>query len=94
MVEGSLADQDFVGQNPQAPQIHRHVILGTLQDLRGCIVKSATVGLSPLVTESGPTKVTELTDSMGNYYVFGLDVSVRNIILVEVLNGRGYFLEL
>ena len=60
MVEGNLASQQFVGQHAQAPQVHSHVVLHALEDLRSHVIEGAAVGLPPLVADGRPPKIAQL----------------------------------
>lgn len=59
MVKWHLARQQFVGEHSQAPQIHCHVVLRALEDLRSYVVESAAVGLPALVADGRPSEIAQ-----------------------------------
>lgn len=93
MVEGRLPYQKLVSQHSQTPEIHRHVVLSAFEDFRCGIVESAAVCFSPFIADCRPTKVTKLTGPMRHNYIFWLNVSVSNAVLMHVNDAFGDFLD-
>ena len=91
MVERCLPHQKLVGKDSQAPQIHGHIVLRTLEYLRGRIVKSPTIGFSSLIAYRRPAKITKLTRTIRHYDILWLNISVGNPILMHVYYPLGYF---
>lgn len=95
MVKGHLAHQKFVGQDSQAPEIDGRVVLCSLEQLRGCVVEGATVGLSAgAVAESCPAEVAELAYPVRQDDVLRLDVTVSDAFFVQVDNCLRHMLYL
>ena len=62
VIKRGLSCHELEGHNPQAPQVDSHIILNSLQNLRGNIVKSATIGFPPLVAHGSPAEITQLVN--------------------------------
>ena len=58
MIERSFPDQKFIGEDPEAPKIDGGIILASLEDLRGHIIKGPTVSCPSLSADSCPSKIT------------------------------------
>ena len=93
MVEGSLSDQKFVGEHSQAPKIHTHVVLTALEDLWGCVVKSAAVCSPSLVADGSPAKIAQFRNSATQNYILGFYISVRDAAIMEVFDSLSNLLD-
>ena len=93
MVERSTSNHQFICQNSQTPQVHRHVVLFSFQYLRSSVVKCSTISFSSLIANSSPAEVTKLTNSMRNNNVFRLDITMSNTLLMQVLYCLCYLLQ-
>ena len=62
VVERGLPSQQFESQDTKTPEINTPVVVLALENLRGCVVEGAAVGLPSLVAESCPAEVTQFVD--------------------------------
>jgi len=86
VVEGSLADQKFKGEDAQAPQVDAHVVFAAFEDLRGRVVEGAAVSAPPFAADGCPAEVTQFCHSAGQHYVLWLYVSVGYAVVVKILD--------
>lgn len=93
MIEGSTSNHQLVCQYSQTPQVHRHIVLFSLQNLRSSIVKCSTISLSSLIANGSPSKIAQLTNSMRNNNVFRLYISMSNTSLMQVLDSLCYLFQ-
>lgn len=87
-IERYLSDQKLISQNSEAPNVYFFVILLILHYLWRNIGGSSTQRLSRVFALWGPTKVANLCYFVVNHNVFSFDVSVYNVLVVQVIDSR------
>lgn len=91
-----LSNQKFVRQNTQTPQINLVgiviVMVSRFDHLRWQVIKSSTHGFSPVVwCMDAPSEIRNLDLTMDtNEDVFWFDISVNDMLLVEVFQSCGH----
>lgn len=74
-------------QNPQSPNVYLVVVRLFLNHFRGHVLKSATK-CAPELENRGKAEITKFgVVVLGDEYVFGFDVAMHIVVLVEVVDG-------
>lgn len=89
MIKGSFSNEKFISENSQTPEINGHIVLGSFEYFWGSIVKCATVCFSTLITNCGPSKITQFTRAIGHYNILWLNVSMCDSIFMHVDDSLG-----
>jgi len=94
VLEGGFHVNHFIKQDAQGPDINLVGLLELQIDFRGHVFKGSTESILHGVLSATCSKIAQKRpEILGDHDVFGLDVSMNEIVGVKIINRLGDFIE-